>query len=37
MSSCTRGIEAEARPGVELAQPAKLVELAAWAETTLVY
>jgi uncharacterized protein len=37
MSSKTRGIEAETRPGVELAQPARLVELAAWAETTLVY
>jgi uncharacterized protein len=37
MSSKTRGIEAEARPGVELAQPARLVELAAWAEKTLVY
>jgi predicted peroxiredoxin len=37
MSSKTRGINGESRPGVELAQPTKLVELADWAEKTLVY
>jgi uncharacterized protein len=37
MSSAARGIQAETRPGVELAQPSRLVELAAWADTTLVY
>lgn len=37
MSSAARGVEAETRPGVELAQPTRLVELAAWADTTLVY
>ena len=37
MSSKTRGIDVDGRNGVELAQPTKLVELAAWAEKTLVY
>jgi hypothetical protein len=37
MSSKTRGIDVDSRPGVELAQPTRLVELAAWAEKTLVY
>jgi predicted peroxiredoxin len=35
MSSKARGIEA--RDGYELAAPQKLVELAVWSETTLVY
>jgi uncharacterized protein len=35
MSSKARGIEA--REGYELAPPQKLVELAVWSETTLVY
>src|SRR5687767_9581508 len=35
MSSKARGIEAA--DGTELSPPAKLVELAAWAETTLTY
>jgi hypothetical protein len=30
-------VSEETRTGVELAPPAKLVELAAWAETTLAY
>lgn len=38
MSSKARGIDEEAAPGrVELAQPQKLVELAAWAEATFTY
>lgn len=37
LSSKARAISAETRAGVELAQPAKLVELAAWADSTLVY
>ena len=37
MSSKTRGIDVDGRSGVELAQPTKLVELAVWAEKTLVY
>ena len=37
LSSTARGIDAETRNGVELAQPTKLVELAAWADTALVY
>ena len=38
MSSKARGIDASALEGqVEMAQPTKLVELAAWADTTLVY
>ena len=36
-SSQTRGINGESRPGVQLAQPARLLELAEWAEKTLVY
>ena len=35
MSSKARGIDA--REGYELAPPQKLVELAVWSETTLVY
>jgi len=35
MSSKARGIEAS--EGYELAPPQKLVELAVWSETTLVY
>ena len=37
MSSKARGIDAATREGVELAPPEKLVELAVWAETTLIY
>ena len=38
MSSKARGVAASALEGqVEMAQPTKLVELAAWADTTLVY
>ncbi len=38
MSSKARGIDASTSDGnVELAQPQKLVELAAWADTTLTY
>jgi predicted peroxiredoxin len=38
MSSKARGIEASTREGqIELAQPQRLVELAAWADTTLTY
>jgi predicted peroxiredoxin len=37
MSSRARGIDAPFREGVELVQPDKLVELALWADTTLVY
>ena len=38
MSSKARGVDASMAEGeVELAQPTKLVELAAWADTTLVY
>jgi hypothetical protein len=37
MSSKARGVDGETMNGVELAQPTKLVELAAWAERTLVY
>jgi len=37
MSSKARGIAPETRPGVELAQPTRLVALAEWAEKTLVY
>jgi predicted peroxiredoxin len=37
LSSQARDVSAETRAGVELAPPAKLVELAAWAETTLAY
>lgn len=37
MSSKARGIDGGTRPGIELAQPTKLVELAAWAEKALVY
>jgi uncharacterized protein len=36
-SSETRGIDARTREGVELAPPTRLVELAEWSETTLVY
>jgi hypothetical protein len=35
MSSKARGIEAG--DGMELCPPAKLIELAAWADTTLTY
>ena len=37
MSSKTRGVDVDSRPGVELAQTTRLVVLAAWAENTLVY
>jgi predicted peroxiredoxin len=37
MSSKARGIDAETREGIELAQPQKLVELAVWADSTLTY
>lgn len=37
LSSKARGVGAETRSGVELAPPARLVELAAWADTTVVY
>ena len=37
LSSKARGVPADVRAGVESAPPGKLVELAAWAETTLVY
>jgi predicted peroxiredoxin len=37
LSSKARDVSAETRAGVELASPTKLVELAAWAETTLAY
>ena len=37
LSSKARGIDAETRDGVQLAQPAKLVELAAWSDSALVY
>jgi uncharacterized protein len=38
MSSNARGLEPEtAAEGVELAPPARLVELAAWADTTFTY
>ncbi len=38
MSSKARGIDAETAAGaVELAPPAKLVELATWADATLTY
>ena len=38
MSSNARGLEPEAAAeGIELAPPAKLVELAAWADSTLTY
>lgn len=37
MSSGARGVSAGTRPGVELAPPAKLVELAAAADSTLTY
>lgn len=38
MSSKARGIDAKTATGtVELASPAKLVELAIWADTTLTY
>lgn len=36
-SSEARGIATDTRPGVELVPPAKLVELAAWADSALVY
>ena len=36
LSSKARGVDADG-DGLELAPPSKLVELAAWAETTLVY
>jgi predicted peroxiredoxin len=37
LSSLARGVAPEPESGVELAPPTKLVELAAWAETTLAY
>lgn len=37
LSSKARGIEAGLRDGVELAPPARLVELAEWADAALVY
>lgn len=38
MSSKARGIEPDVRGGeVEMAQPPKLVELALWADSTLIY
>jgi uncharacterized protein len=38
MSSNARGLDEEtALPGVELVTPAKLVELATWADSTLTY
>jgi predicted peroxiredoxin len=37
LSSKARGIDAETRDGVQLAQPVKLVQLAAWADSALVY
>jgi predicted peroxiredoxin len=38
MSSNARGLESEtAVEGVEMAKPTKLVELAAWADSTLTY
>jgi uncharacterized protein len=36
-SSETRGIDARTREGVALAPPTRLVELAEWSETALVY
>jgi uncharacterized protein len=37
LSSLARGVAPEPGSGVELAPPTTLVELAAWAETTLAY
>lgn len=37
LSSKARGINGDAKAGVELAPPDRLVELADWAEKTLVY
>jgi predicted peroxiredoxin len=37
LSSLARGVAPEPASGAELAPPTKLVELAAWAETTLAY
>ena len=38
MPSKARGLDADVRPGqLELAQTARLVELALWADTTLTY
>jgi predicted peroxiredoxin len=37
LSSLARGVAPEPTSGAELAPPTKLVELAAWAETTLAY
>ncbi len=38
MSSKARGVDPDVRDGqVEMAQPAKLVELAVWADSTLTY
>jgi predicted peroxiredoxin len=37
LSSKARGIGAETKDGVELVPPAKLIELAAWADSALVY
>ena len=37
LSSKARGVAVDGGNGIELAPPTKLVELADWAETTLVY
>ena len=37
LSSKARGVAPEAAAGVELAPPARVVELALWADSTLVY
>jgi hypothetical protein len=37
LSSLARGVAPGPESGAELAPPTKLVELAAWAETTLAY
>jgi predicted peroxiredoxin len=37
LSSKARGVAADVRDGVELAPPAKLVEAALWADSTLTY
>ncbi|MGH3024248.1 MAG: DsrE family protein [Gaiellaceae bacterium] len=37
LSSKARGIGADTKAGAELVQPTKLVELVAWADSSLVY
>jgi hypothetical protein len=37
LSSLARGVAPGPESGAQLAPPTKLVELAAWAETTLAY